>query len=181
MLNRTFFGLYMRWTCILLVLLPVAWSLPAQGEKQTQNNQFLKYSFNFWVEESQKPSEIRNSELLQWILISPHWPGEVRRLLQEALDKHLPSRVNLPHRAQQQTIRGNLLSQTQQLPTHSNRPQKRPTISSESQQQSNFFAPNTVCAQPITKVAQMCHPHHNSASYSKQVNLRARDKNFKNK
>ena len=64
----------------------------------------------------------------------------MRRLLQEALDKHLPSRVNLPHRAQQPTSRGNLLSKTPKLPTYSNRPQKRPTISSESQQQSTFFA-----------------------------------------
>ena len=62
----------------------------------------------------------------------------MRRLLQETLDKHLPSRVNLPHRAQQQTSRGNLLSKTQQLPTHSNRPQT--TISSERQQQFTFFA-----------------------------------------
>ena len=70
----------------------------------------------------------------------------MRRLLQEALDKHLPSRVNLPHRAQQQTSRGNLLSKTQHLPTHINRPQKQPTISSESQQQFTFFAQHSLSA-----------------------------------
>ena len=70
----------------------------------------------------------------------------MRRLLQETLDKHLPSRVNLPHRAQQQTSRGNLLNKTQQLPTHSNRPQKQPTISIESQQQSSFFTQHSLSA-----------------------------------
>ena len=70
----------------------------------------------------------------------------MRRLLQEALDKHLPSRVNLPHRAQQQTSLGNLLSKVEQLPTHSKRPQKRPIISSEIQQQSTFFARHSLSA-----------------------------------